>query len=169
VLGPLLFFLYINYLPDSINDISTPVLFADDTNFICSHTNFDKFNDEIEIVFSRINKWLQANLLALNFNKTKFIQFSGKQLKTSQALIQYEDKYIENTNNTDFLGLVMDNTLSWQPHLDKLSSKLSSAAFILRTLKPLLTLKNLKVIYHLYVHSIISYGLIFWGNSSYSI
>jgi hypothetical protein len=62
----------------------------------------------------------------------------------------------------------MDNTLSWQPHLDKLNSKLSSAAFIQRTLKPILTLNNLKVIYHLYVHSILSYGLIFWGNSSYS-
>jgi hypothetical protein len=121
-----------------------------------------------KIVFDKFNKWLQANLLALNFNKTKFIQFSGKQLKTPQALIQYEDKYIENTNNTDFLGLVMDNTLSWQPHLDKLSSKLSSAAFTLRTLKPLLTLSNLKVIYHSYVHSIIWYGLIFGGNSSYS-
>jgi hypothetical protein len=62
----------------------------------------------------------------------------------------------------------MDNSLSWQLHLDKLSSKLSSAAYIIRTLNPILTLNNLKVIYHSYVHSIISYGLIFWVNSSHS-
>jgi len=62
----------------------------------------------------------------------------------------------------------VDKTLSWQSHLDKLSSKLSSALYITRTLKPILTIKNLKVIYYLYAHSIISYGLIFWGNSSHS-
>jgi retron-type reverse transcriptase len=61
VLGPLLFLIYINYLSDSISDISSPVLFADDTNFICTQQNFNIFNDEIETAFLRINKWLQVN------------------------------------------------------------------------------------------------------------
>jgi hypothetical protein len=69
VLGPLLFLLHINDLPDTINDISSPILFADDINLICAHQNFNVFNDEIEIVFQKINKWFQANLLTLNFNK----------------------------------------------------------------------------------------------------
>jgi len=168
VLGPLLFLLYINDLPDTINDISSPILFADDTNIICTHKNFNVFKDGIEIVFQKINKWIQANLLTLNFNKTNFIHFSTKPLETTQAHIKYEDKYIENVNNTKFLGLVVDNTLSWRPHVDKLSAKLNSATYIIRTLKPILTLKNLKMIYYSYVHSIMSYGLIFWGNSSHS-
>jgi len=71
----------------------------------------------------------------------------------------------------------VDKTLSWQSHIDKLSPKLSSASYIIRTLKPILTIKNLKVIYYSYAHSIIyysyahsiiSYGLIFGGNSSHS-
>jgi hypothetical protein len=111
VLGPLLFLIDINDLPDSINDISSPVLFADDTNFICTQQNFNIFNGEIETVFLGINKWLQANLLTLNFNKTKLIQVSAKHLKTPQALIKYEDKHIENTNNTNFLGLIVDNSV----------------------------------------------------------
>jgi hypothetical protein len=52
--------------------------------------------------------------------------------------------------------------------LDKLSSKLNSATYIIRTLQPILTLNNLKIIYYSYVHSIISCGIIFWGNSSHS-
>jgi hypothetical protein len=88
VLGLLLFPLYINDLPDTINDIS-PVLFADDTNLICSHPNFNVFNDELEIVFQKFNKWFQANLLTLNFNKTNFIQFSTKHNETTQAHIKY--------------------------------------------------------------------------------
>ena len=57
--------------------------------------------------------------------------------------------------------------LTWQSHLDKLSSILNSATYIIRTLKPVLTL-NQQIIYYSYVHSIISYGIIFWGNSSHS-
>ena len=171
VLGPLLFLLYINDLPETINDISSPVLFADDTNIICTHQDIKVFNDEIEIVFQKINRWLQANLLILNSNKTKIVHFSTKHPETTQTIqahIKYEYTYIENTNNTSFLGLVVDSALSWRTHLDKLISKLNSATYIIRTLKPILTLNNLKTVYYSYVHSIILYGIIFRGNSSHS-
>ena len=94
VLGPLLFLLYINEMPETINDISSPVLFADDTNIICTHQDIKVFNDEIEIVFQKINRWLQANLLILNSNKTKIVHFSTKYPETTQtiqAYIKYED------------------------------------------------------------------------------
>ena len=168
VLGPLLFLLYINDLPDTINDTSPPVIFADDTNIICTHQDINVFNDETEIVFQKINKWLQANLLILNFNKIKIVHFSTKHPATTQAYIKYEGKYIENANNTSFLGLIVDSSLTWRSHLDKLSSKLNSASYIIRTLQPILTLNNLKIIYYSYVHSIISYGIIFWGNCNHS-
>ena len=113
MLGPLLFLLYINDLPDTINDISSPVLFADDTNAICTHQDINVLNDKIEIVLQKINKWIQANLLILNSEKTKIVHFSTKHPETLQAYIKYEDKYIENISNTSFLGLIVDSSLSW--------------------------------------------------------
>ncbi len=78
VLGPLLFLIYINDLPGTVDDISLLILYADDTNLICMHKHYNIFCDKIESVFFKINKWLQANLLTLNFNKTNFMQFYTK-------------------------------------------------------------------------------------------
>jgi hypothetical protein len=67
-----------------------------------------------------------------------------------------------------FLGLNLDSTLSWETHIDQLSSKLNSACNIIRSLISLISTKNLKTIYFSYVHSIIAYGIILWGKSPHS-
>jgi hypothetical protein len=53
-----------------------------------------------------------------------------------------------NVNSTKFLGLTIDQTLSWKGHILDLSLKLNKA---------------LKTVYFSYFHSIMSYGVIFWG------
>ena len=108
ILGPLFFLLYINDLPGIRNDISTPTIFADDTNIIFTHSNLTDFKDEINplnaefnpichllalfvahhilhvgrirvnIVIEKISKWFQANSFILNFNKTNYIEFMAK-------------------------------------------------------------------------------------------
>jgi len=69
VLGPLLFLIYINDLPGSINHICLPTLFADDTNIICTQLNYSNFKEEIETILQNTNKWFLTNLLHLNFKK----------------------------------------------------------------------------------------------------
>jgi hypothetical protein len=82
--------------------------------------------------------------------------------------ISYKDNPINNTCSTNFLGLSLDSTVSWKTHIDQLSSKLNSACYAIRSLKSVISTKNLRTIYFSYVHSIIAYGIIFWGNSPYS-
>ena len=77
-------------------------------------------------------------------------------------------KKIVNTYTTKFLGLTLKNTLSWKTHIDTIVPKLSSATFAIRTVKPFLAQDSLKMIYYSYFHSIMTYGIIFWGNSHYS-
>ena len=97
------------------------------------------FGLQLHCMVANGNRCLQASLLTLNFNKTNLIQFTSKNIETAQAHIKYRGNYIQNTstNKITFLGLIVDKTLSWQSHLDKLSSKLSSASYTIRTLKPI--------------------------------
>ena len=82
--------------------------------------------------------------------------------------ISYKDNPINNTYSTDFLGLTLDSTLSWKTHIDQLSSKLNSACYVIRSLKSVISTKNLRTICFSYVHSLIAYGILFWGNLLYS-
>jgi hypothetical protein len=75
---------------------------------------------------------------------------------------------ITNINSTRILGLIFDSTLSWNDHIVKLKSKLNKACYAIRVIKPFTSLDVLKMIYFSYVHSVMSYGIIFWGNSHHS-
>jgi hypothetical protein len=68
-------------------------------------------------------------------------------------------------HNMDFLGLTLDTTLSWVGHINKIIPELNSACFPFRTLKLFLSIEELKTVYFAYVHAVISYGIIFWGNA----
>jgi len=75
---------------------------------------------------------------------------------------------ITNGTNTKFLGLVNEETLWWKRHINQILSRLSSACYAIRVITPLMSEDILKMIYHSYVHSIMTYGVIFWGNSPHS-
>jgi hypothetical protein len=77
----------------------------------------------------------------------------------------YGNNKIVNVYNTKFLGLTLNNTLSWRTHIDTIIPKLSSASFALRVVKPFLSQDSLKMVYYSYFNSIMTYRLIFWGNS----
>jgi hypothetical protein len=62
----------------------------------------------------------------------------------------------------------MDNTLSWNNHIDILMIKLIMACYIIRNAKTCMSVSSLKVIYYAFFHSAMSYGIILWGNSSRS-
>ena len=70
-----------------------------------------------------------------------------------------------NECNSNFLGLTLDDTLTWKQHIDLLIKKMSSMSYALSQVKYTFPTETLKLIYYAHVHSIMSYGVIFWGNS----
>jgi hypothetical protein len=88
-------------------------------------------------VFHENNAWFRTSLLKLNINKTHILQF---------ITVHYDDYGMHNTINHNlsansecikFLGLNIDNKLSWKSHIDYLVTRLSSLCFVMRTIKPI--------------------------------
>jgi len=125
ILGPLLILVHINDLPKTIEHKAIPILFADETSILITSPNNIQFQSELYVVFGQLNRWFKTNLLSLNFDKTYLIQFTNKSTCTSDILIMYEDKHIHTAIKTTFLGLFINNTLSWKTHTECNKSKLS--------------------------------------------
>jgi len=83
--------------------------------------------------------------------------------------IGYNNKLIPTVLPTKFLGLTTDSTLSWRMHVAHLTTTLSTACNVIRSIKPLISHETLLLIYHSLFHTVRSYGIIFWGNSCHSI
>jgi hypothetical protein len=110
ILGPLLFLLCIHDLPKIINKTSSPIIFADDTSILFTHSNLRDFNKNMSIFFTTLNKWLGANQLSLNFNKTNYLHFTTRRNISVNLQISLNSNFITNSFYTKFLGVTMNNT-----------------------------------------------------------
>jgi len=82
--------------------------------------------------------------------------------------VSFGDRKIATAQSLKFLGLTIDTTLTWKHHISELTTRLNKACYAIRSIKPFMSLDILRYTYFSYAHSIISYGIIFCGNSSHS-
>ena len=111
IIGPLLFLICMNDLPNCLN-VGTPGMYADDTNVTFSAATIPD---------------LKANKLFLNVAKTEFMVISSRQkLQSSNDYIMniHIDSVPMNQNSqSKSLGLIIDENLSWKAHIHKISQK----------------------------------------------
>ena len=170
ILGPLLFLIYMNDIPFSSKYFDF-ILFADDTSlksFMNIHTpTFSKqyLSNTINIELAKVHDWLAVNKLSLNVKKTKFMVFHTRQKNIQLHIpeLKIGDKAIERVENFDFLGLTLNETMCWKPHVNKISSKVSKYVGILNRLKRYVPSHVLKMIYNSIVQSNLNYCILAWG------
>jgi len=97
-----------------------------------------------------------------------FLQFRPKNSYKINIKICCDNKLIKETENTKFLGLDVDSSLSWKDYIDQMMFKLGRACYAIRYVKHFMSQDTPRIIYFSYFHSILSYGIILWGNSVYS-
>ena len=168
VLGPLLFNVFINDLPN-VSDIMKTVLFADDTTLLCSGKNFENLMVVINEELAKYKKWFDCNHLTINFKKTNYIIFGPKILTKNLASCLYIDQIpIEQVHQTKFLGFIITENLSWLDHILYISSKISKTIGILFKIRSKLSLNIMIKMYYSLIYPYLIYGIILWGNSAHS-
>ena len=169
VLGPLLFLLYINDLPNATDFLT--LLFADDTTFQYSNANLDLLFEKCNLELEKASVWFQANKLTLNVKKTKFMLFSEKNAKINlQNLhIIIGDKIVEQVGSNceekyfKFVGHVLDDKFTWTGHIEHICKKLASANFAINSTKHFLPPKVRKTLYYSLFDSHLNFGNLLWG------
>ena len=167
VLGPLLFLLFINDLPNATDFLT--LLFADDTTFQVSDTDPNKLFNIANSELEKASVWFSANKLTLNVKKTKFMLFSDKQFDIGNNKLQIGGTTIEQIGTHcqqkyfEFVGQVLDDKLTWEGQIEHISKKLASANFAINSSKNFLPLSIRKTLYHSLFDSHINFGNLLWG------
>ena len=104
----------------------------------------------------------------LNYDKTYFMQFITKTDHGINMQVLFDNRNIATAQSLTFLGLTIDTSMTWKYHIGELTSRLNKGCYTIRLIKPFMSLNVLRSTYFVYVHPIISYGIIFWGDSSHS-
>ena len=98
------------------------ILFADDTNLFFSHTNPNTLVEIVNSELEKIIQWIRANRLSLNLQNTKYILFSNS-IDSLPTDLVFDDTPLEKVSHSKFLGVIIDNKLSWKVHIDNISIK----------------------------------------------
>ena len=121
VLGPLLFLIYVNDLPN-VSRVFTFYLFADDTSIHFDSDNLITLQKIVNRELHKVRKWLEANTLSLNIRKTNYVIFHSFARKVSEFVrIKLGSKIINQVDYVKYLGILIDATLTWKHHITELS------------------------------------------------
>lgn len=166
ILGPFLFNIYINDVV-SISPSAEFIIYADDTSIFLRGNSADKLVGEANFVLENLNSWTEKNHLKINTSKTKSVIFRSKNKKvtlTQQILLNSTP--VDIVPNIKTLGVVFQKNLSWNEHIDTISSKLSQIVGLVYRNRLILPRHVMILIYNSLFSSRINYCHLVWASTS---
>ena len=164
VLGPLLFLLYINDLPNISSRLKF-YLFADDTNIFYESSDLEVLERTVNKELNKLSLWLNANRLALNISKTNFVIFAAKNKPMKNVTILINKKAIQQVQYVKYLGVLIDSQLTFAQHISSVVKKVSRVTGLMYRIRGCVNNQTLKMIYYSLIYSYLLYGLPIWGNA----
>jgi hypothetical protein len=167
VLGPLFFIIYINDICKATT-LFHPTIYADDTTLTATLNTFENegnpIHETINFELSKISNWMKANKLSLNCDKTKAMIFHMPQKSVTVPKLSINDVDIQFVKHFNFLGITVDENLSWKNHIHVIATKISKTVGILNNLKHFLPRDVLLSIYNSLILPYLNYGIVLWEN-----
>ena len=165
ILGPLLFLLYINDLCD-VSKALDFILFADDTNIFYSHKDQNYLMEIVNTELKKLSSWFQANKLSINIKKSNFILSKTKQNRRKLDLhFSINENEIDRVHEFLFLGVILDEHLSWKPQRQNVATKISKSIAIICKSSFYLNKNSLCTLYYSLVYPYLHYCASVWGST----
>ena len=165
ILGPLLFLIYINDIVQSSNLLKF-YLFADDTTIFYStkvNINTEKI---LNIELEKVTNWLNCNKLSLNIGKSSFLKFSN--IQSAPITIKMANYPLEQKNVVKYLGVLIDDRLSWKYHINNINLKIRKGIGMINKVKSFISNKTCKTLYYSFVYPYLDYNILNWSSASHS-
>ena len=138
VLGPLLFLIYINDLPNISNKLKF-YLFADDSNIYLESDDLINLEKIMNKELVKLYEWLSINRLSLNISKTNFVIFAPINKRKATVTILINKVAIDEVQHVKYLGVLIDSQLTSKYHIEEMNKKVSRAISVLYKLRPFVT------------------------------
>ena len=165
ILGPLLFLIYVNDMCN-VSNVLDFILFADDTNIFFSHKNINYLEKTVNEELSKLNNWCVANKLSINFKKSICILFKPRQKRQKFDFnININECVIGRVQEVTFLGVVINETLSWKPHISIVARKISKSIGVIFKASFCLSSVSLCTLYYSLVYPYLVYCVSVWGST----
>ena len=150
----------------SVSKILTSVLLADDTTLVKSDKNLQRLVETFNEELKHIVNWLNANRLSLNIDKTNFMIFRPKNKNELPPDITINGSKITEVNKAKFLGVIIDNKLTWNNHIKLITQKISKGIGIMIKARKYFNTITLTNLYNTLILPYISYGIQVWGSAA---
>ena len=166
ILGPLLFLLYVNDIHNISSKISC-VLYADDTTIFANGKELSEVTQVMNTELHHINEWIQLNKLSVNISKTSYMVMSPSSRKCNliDCKVQLGGQYIDRVNHTTFLGVIIEDTLTWKLQVNNICNKVSKSMGILYRARQILYGQTLLTLYNALIKPHFMYCITVWGNT----
>ena len=163
ILGPLLFVLYINDLVSHVKKCKVH-LYADDTVLYFSSDSIQNVQKTLQDELNSLFKWMCMNKLSLNTEKTVCMLIGSRNVLSKQVPLQLlvNSKEIKQVHEVKYLGVTVDDKLSWNAHTENVCKKVSKIVSFLGRLRYFVNEKNMKLIYNAIVIPQLDYADIVW-------
>ena len=161
-LGPKMFITFINDLRKSSSFYT--ITFADDTNLLLSNKDPEKLENLVNEELAKIKDYFDANGLAINTEKSNFVIFNNKKKNGNfhKFNIRIGQENLEEKSELEYLGVIIDNKMSFKPHFNKLQEKLKKGMNGLIMSKNFLSYQAKLSIYFGLIHSHLEYCALIW-------
>ena len=162
ILGPLLFILYINDIAN-ISSQANFYLFADDTAIAIRAQRLPELQNKLNSLLSMVTRWFYANRLSLNVSKTYYQIFSRKRIDGLN--VKLNDTDIARKESVRYLGLIVDENLKWQNHINNISAIISRNLGVMARAKYYISSHHLVLLYNSLILPYLNYCACVWGTN----